>query len=289
MKTLTREKIASLISISIIFSFQLLLVVICYTGDVMADTAISQQSIENIPIDQWRSLANKNIYFGHQSVGASIIDSMQQLIKKHDQIKLNFKEIASSEEASEATFMHSTVGKNRDPESKIHDFETIMTQGVGKKVDIALVKFCFIDIGPETDIQGIFSTYKKTLNRLKQQFPETIFVHVTVPLKTSRLSLKSIIKKLFGSQDIWEYDRNIKSNEYNQILRNEYKGIDPIYDLAEVESTYPNGSRASFTKNGKTYYFLVSEYSTDGGHLSLEGRMRAAEQLLILLADISTP
>jgi len=42
---------------------------------------------------------------------------------------------------------------------------------------------------------------------------------------------------------------------------------EPLFDLAAIESTAPDGTRASFMKDGKTYYQMVSDYTHDGGHL----------------------
>ena len=72
------------------------------------------------------------------------------------------------------------------------------------------------------------------------------------------------------------------------MLRKEYEGKVPLFDIAKIESTFPDGTRCSFTKDGKTYYSMVSEYTSDGGgHLNATGRKKFAEQLLILLAQLN--
>ena len=43
----------------------------------------------------------------------------------------------------------------------------------------------------------------------------------------------------------------------------------------------------TFTKDGENYYSLVPDYTDDGGHLNEKGRKIVAEQLLILLANLS--
>ena len=90
-----------------------------------------------------------------------------------------------------------------------------------------------------------------------------------------------------GKKDIWEYDANIRKNEFNDLLRKEYSGKEPIFDLAYVESTFPDGRRSTFTKAGETYYSMAPEYTYDDGHLNETGRKRAAEQLLVLLANLN--
>ena len=60
----------------------------------------------------------------------------------------------------------------------------------------------------------------------------------------------------------------------------------PLFDLAAIESTAPDGTRASFVRDGKTYYQMVSDYTHDGGHLNELGQKRVAEQLLVFLAGL---
>jgi hypothetical protein len=78
---------------------------------------------------------------------------------------------------------------------------------------------------------------------------------------------------------------NIKRNEYNQMLISKYQGIDPIFDLAKVESTLPNGQRTTFKFGDKSYYALANQYTSDGGHLNEIGRYYAAKELLKVLSE----
>ncbi len=144
-----------------------------------------------------------------------------------------------------------------------------------------------MDIGAETNVASLFTMYKNSLGQLKKKYPATTFIHITVPLRTSKMTFKTRIKKILRIKNIWEYDRNINKNEFNKLLKKEYKGKEPIFDLAMVESTYPDGRRATFKKDGKIYYSLVPDYSNDGGHLNDMGRNKVAEQLLILLVNLS--
>ena len=89
-----------------------------------------------------------------------------------------------------------------------------------------------------------------------------------------------------GIKKIWEYDDNIKRNEYNEMIIKKYEGKEPVFDIAKIQSTFPDGTRCSFSKDGKTYYSMVPEYTNDGGHLNEIGRKKVAEQFLILLTNL---
>ena len=253
----------------------------------MPEEAIKFPSIKDVPASAWEKLSQKKIYFGHQSVGFNIIDGIKDLMKKNPQIRLNIVETNNPADFKVKLFVHSMVGKNHDPESKISDFEKLMEKGVGSAADIAFFKFCFVDIGAETNVINLFTKYKNSLGQLKRKYPETTFIHVTVPLRTSKTSFKTLIKKILGKKDIWEYDRNINKNEFNQLLRKEYEGKETVFDLAMIESTYSDGRMSTFKKEGQIYYSLVPDYSNDGGHLNDAGSKKVAEQLLILLANLS--
>ena len=88
-------------------------------------------------------------------------------------------------------------------------------------------------------------------------------------------------------KNMWRYDANIKRNEFNKLIRKEYAGKEPVFDLAEMESTHPDGRRGAFSKDGKTYYSMIPDYTHDGGYLNEKGRKKDSEQLLILLANLS--
>ena len=256
-------------------------------GDEMQINNVNLPSIKDIPNSSWEKLSQKKIYFGHQSVGFNIIDGIKDLMKENQQIKLNIVETSEPEALDNPLFAHSRVGSNMDPKSKTDAFASLMDKGIGDRADIAFFKFCYVDIGGQTHVQEIFTHYKDTLVRLRAKYPKTTFVHVTVSLGTSIATLKTRIKTLMGKKDIWEYDANIRKNEFNDLLRKEYSGKEPIFDLAYVESTFPDGRRSTFTKAGETYYSMAPEYTYDDGHLNETGRKRAAEQLLVLLANLN--
>jgi len=247
---------------------------------------INFSSIKDIPETVWQRLSHKKIYFGHQSVGNNIIDGIKDIIKENSKIKLNIVKTNDPKMFTTPIFAHSPIGKNMDPISKINAFAKFMERGIGDKADFAFFKFCYVDITKNTDINQIFTYYKNTMKHLKEKYPKTTFIHITVPLTIVQTGFKVWIKKIIG-RPIGGYADNIKRNQFNEMLRNEYKNKEPIFDLALIESTFPDGTRCFFTDEGKTYYSLVPAYTHDGGHLNELGRKIVAEQLLILLAKLS--
>jgi len=242
-------------------------------------------SIKDVPESSWKKLSERRTYFGHQSVGFNIVDGLKDVMKENPQIRLNVVETNNPEDFNAPFFAHSTLGKNTEPLSKIDAFANYMERGIGDKVDIAFFKFCYVDVTVMKDVDKVFTHYKNTMSRLKKTYPKTAFVHVTVPVTSIQSGIKAWIKKIIG-RPIGGYEDNIKRNRFNKMLRKEYGGKDAIFDLAKIESTFPDGRRASFTKDGKAYYAMVPHYTHDGGHLNKLGRKIAAEQLLVLMANL---
>jgi len=97
----------------------------------------------------------KILFFGHQSVGANILDGVREI---------------SPESLGNIHDVY--VGENRDPLSKILDFERQLDQLVasGQQIDIAALKFCFVDI-PNTEISEVQAivAYVDAIERMKQK------------------------------------------------------------------------------------------------------------------------
>jgi hypothetical protein len=233
---------------------------------------------------QISSLANKRVFFGHQSVGANIIQGIRDLMAEDPRFNLKIVSSAEPQSVSGPAFVEATIGDNRKPRSKNDAFLAILGKGLGAQGGIAMYKYCYLDIDSSADVQQIFEDYRKTVNESKSQYPLLKIVHVTVPLRTVEPTMKAWIKSLFGRAT--ERDANVKRNEFNNLMRRIYGGTEPIFDLAAVESMRPDGSRSYFPHRNEKIFMLAPEFTADGGHLNEVGRRAAAERLLLLLAEL---
>jgi hypothetical protein len=254
-------------------------------GGKMPQQTVTFPSIKDVPASSWQKLSQKKIFFGHQSVGNNILDGVRDLIKENPKIQLSILETAGPEDFQKPIFGHERVGDNTKPLSKLKAFSAAMESGLGGQLDTAFLKFCYVDVVGETDVEKLFSDYRDAFKNLAAMYPHIKFVHLTVPLTVTKQTWKTYTKKLLGKNNIWEYADNIKRNEFNDLIRKEYGDKEAVFDLAKVESTSPEGKRSSFAKDGITYYSLFPDYTHDGGHLNGLGRKIVAEQLLILLAN----
>jgi lysophospholipase L1-like esterase len=254
----------------------------------MSKTTFS--SISDVPREHWAKLAETKIFFGHQSVGYNIIEGIKDIAADHDYIKLNIvetKDLPSN--FDEPCFSHAQVGRNMDPASKIDGFVRMMDEELGNKVDIAFLKFCYIDIMRNSKPQEIFNSYSNAINDLSERYPETTFLHVTVPLKSAPIgfknTMKECVKVLIRKPGI--FDDNSKRQQYNQLLNETYAESEHFFDLATVEATGLDGRKCYTSRGSQKVPLMAKEYTYDGGHLNKQGQRAVAEQLLIRLAELA--
>ncbi len=251
---------------------------------------IALPSIDDVPKEYWAKLAEKKIFFGHQSVGYNIIGGITDIINERDYIKLNVIEAREPAAFDQPVFAHSQVGMNTDPFSKIKRFGEIMDAGVGSKADIAFFKFCYVDIMRNSDPQEIFDGYRAVMKELKDRYPSTKFLHVTVPIRSApkgaKRNLKQTVKSLIGKPGV--LDDNMMRQCYNKLLRNAYSKTEPFFDLALIESINPDGFGCHVVKGAEKVNVMAPEYTEDGGHLNSRGGKMVAEQLLIILAEMAS-
>jgi len=226
-------------------------------------------------------IAGEKIYFGHQSVGYNIVNGINLLVND-SQKRLEVIE-GFPDKNSKPGFYHSLNGKNCYPIGKIDDFVTKMEGGIGGNVDIAFFKFCYIDFSKETDVDQLFEHYKSSMARLKREFPGIKFIYCTAPLTRNSGWLKTLLKLLLHKGNSDKLD-NLKRNEFNQLIHNEYDNKETIFDIAKFES---NEYQTYFIKDGIKIYAMDADLTSDGGHLNTLGSEIVAKGLIELLVNMN--
>jgi hypothetical protein len=227
-------------------------------------------------------IARRRIYFGHQSVGLNLIEGMTQLARSAG-APLRVVAVDRVGALPPGTFAHGPVPENGNPGLKIQSFERALSGATD--LDIAFVKFCYVDFRDSTDVRELFARYQATIAALKAKHPRTTFLHVTVPLTTIQGGAKALVKRALGRPPAGVLE-NVRREEYNALLRQAVQGKEPLFDLARIESTWPDGRRETFDWKGRSVPALVPSYTDDGGHLNRAGELRAARELVSVLASV---
>jgi hypothetical protein len=271
-----------------ISTFNLILIIFMISCDQRTETNLYQLEkmnlLKNIPQTQWDTLASKKIYFGHQSVGFNIMDGVKMHLKDNPNIGLHIAEGQSPDIFTTTVFAHDRNGKNGDPKSKIDAFCNAVESGLGNSIDMAGFKFCYVDFKKGTDVNDVFQYYKFKMKALQLKYPNLQIVHFTVPIRSLQKGPKGLINKILG-REIGVSDNSVRQ-KFNDLLLNEFKG-QPVFNIAQFESTFPDGSRCFTEVAGEKIYSMVPAYTYDSGHLSDKGKFIVSAHLLTFLAEQS--
>jgi hypothetical protein len=214
-------------------------------GGKGTDTAMTPQLAADLT-----SIGRSRILFLHHSVGVNILAGMERLDAEAGGGHLLMAWIERAAAIEGPLLAHGGGGRNMEPKSKIDAFAAVIRGEPRLKPDLAFMKLRF--------------------------------AHVTAPLFRRPTDLKSSARRLLG-REVWEDAANVKRAEYNRRLKETFAS-DPVFDLARVEATGPDGSVSSFEQGGRTYLTLHPSFTDDGGHLNASGQRTAGAAAIRFLA-----
>jgi lysophospholipase L1-like esterase len=241
-------------------------------------TTTSLPPLADISDAEWEALASRRIFFGHQSVGANVLDGVRDLMREEPRIRLNIVRSMQPSTVVGPALMESSIGENGNPSSKAQAFLDALTYGVGDNA-VVMYKYCYLDVTPGTDADAMFEEYRRTIEAVRGRHAGATIVHITAPLTVEEPAPKRLLKSVLGKPT--QRSLNGKRARFNTLLRETYGGVDPVFDLARVEAggSTPDGAPSA----------LSPVLSDDGGHLNVLGRRLAAAELLRVLATLAPP
>lgn len=253
----------------------------------LAAKTIGNEGALNVTMTQFAkdltSVRQARLLFSHQSVGANILAGIRQLDAEFPGPALRTLPLEQAADSPGPVLIDYSGGRNADPKSKIDAFAATIRNEARLKIDVAFMKFCYVDFNPRTNVEDLFGHYRSTLEVLKREHPQIQFVHVTVPLTTWPTGLKWRIFRIIG-KEVWEDAANVKRAQFSRRLHETFKS-DPVFDLALVEATTPEGRLTQFEQHGQSYLSLYPGYTEDNGHLNAAGQRAAANAIIKILAE----
>jgi hypothetical protein len=212
------------------------------------------------------------LLFGHQSVGEDILRGLRELQARGERVPLvqEGRGPAATEEP-QAVITHFRVGRNGDPEAKIRDFVSAVETGADG-LDVALFKFCYVDIDSRERAEKLFSAYTDAMDLLQKNQPSVRVAHCTVPLRTLPDGIRWKLKALIGKRPP-QLEHNRARELFNDKLRARYGSNAALFDLARLESGTGAAAPGAVPE-------LLPSYSRDGGHLNENGRAVVASAFL---------
>ncbi len=228
------------------------------SGEIVIDHT-SIEAVASYPQSTMDLIGEQSWYFAHASVGGNMLDGMASLAQSDPSRFLMDINAVDDYEAAPPSPELGTVYENHRGNPPWQDKITMFEDAVrdlewrDPNVHVVMNKLCYIDWMADAQV------YLESMAMLEAEFPETVFVYMTIPLKTAQDS------------------ESIARAEYNQTVREFCQGRDCILlDIADIESHDPDGNLVTFNSGGVDYPIMFGDYTYDGGHLTLAGAERVA-------------
>lgn len=275
------------------------LVVLVLAVTVVADRWSKEKSIpiqgnvaSAITTADLTAVARTRVFFGHFNVGMSVLNAIPGVYADHGVSAPPIEQGRAEAGPNGGFIAHKSIDEGVIDAGKtaLEDFDRTMRGGMGRQVDVALMKFCWGDIANSTDVDALFARYRDTMAALERDFPDVTFIHVTVPLTTEPglfTELETRLKILIGRRQVRGPRANVARERLNALIRGEYAGRH-LFDLAAIESTKPDGTRVSGSYDNRGYFALYDGYGSDEwGTLNAVGAKIAATAFLEAIAQAS--
>ena len=224
-------------------------------------------------------VASLRVVFAHQSVGSNILDGVRAIAGREN-VPIRIEE-ARSDSSTAPGIVHFRVGENGKPESKIDDFRRTLAARPFGNVDVALMKFCFVDFDADIDPKKLAADYESLIDTLQREQPATRFVAVTVPLETLQTGFKAWLKRALGREP-GGYESNARRYAFNDEIRRHFAPAE-LFDLARAESS-AGGAAHTYAIGSVRAEALDPAFSADGAHLNADGEVAVAGALIRALA-----
>ena len=253
---------------------------------VAANAVTGGVGTAEVSVADLQKVARTRVFFGHQSVGNNILDGVPAVFSAAGVQPPSIEQRRDAPGGSGGFIVHSLIGENTKPLGKIKDFDAVLRGGLAQHVDVAVMKLCYVDITPSTDVDALFTAYRDTIAALEKDFPDVTFIKATVPLTTKPTNVERL-KLWLKDNDGYGAAANATRERLNELIRKEYQGKH-LFDVAAVESTASDGSRVSGRHEDQPYFALADGYAADPGHLNADGSRRVATAWLTAVANASS-
>jgi VCBS repeat-containing protein len=209
-------------------------------------------------------------YFAHASVGECIIEGVTNLhaadsgfYELHGNDATNVPPETTLTGVIYNDYRGNLIGNGNysgDWQWKVAYFQTAVSNGWHyPTIDLALSKFCFIDIWYATSsnaVATLLNTYLNSMVSLEAAYPQTVFVYATMPVTTLNYSFETL-----DSEPTCDYWRNV----FNESLRTWCAANNRVlFDVADIEAHDTNGDLSTFTFDGATCEELWSGDTVGG-------------------------
>jgi hypothetical protein len=234
-------------------------------------------------------------FFAHQSVGADILAGIEQLTRDGAsvarvldlaQARDNTRDHNGPDLTHSLLIIHERIGANREPLTKIAAFRAVLAANPRPEIDVALLKFCYVDIATPAEAEALWRHYETAIEELSTAHPGVQLVHCTVPLRSLPEGPYAWLRRRVLGHRHPAFAANRARDWFNRQVRERFGGGHGLFDLAALESRRANGKPCELIDAGTRVPSLAREWTYDGGHLNDRGRTMAAAAFLEFLQTL---
>ena len=232
---------------------------------------------------RWWVIAERTVYFGHQAIGSDVVAGVEGVAQE---FALPLRVIKTREPATVTgpAFVHFLAGQSRDFASKNAAVLRLLESPTRARRPVVLLQYCYGDVSSHADTATMFEAYRDTVDTIQFEHPDVTIVHSTIPLMTVESAFMSGAKQFLGRST--RREGAIARHRYNELVRAEFTDSEPIFDLAKLEATRPDGTLAGFAAEGRMIETLAPDNTDDGSHLNARCQRAAGEALLDVLSNV---
>jgi hypothetical protein len=229
---------------------------------------------------RWSRIAERTVYFGHQSVGASLCTAVGSLASEQG-LPLKLITTHEPEKVIGPAIVSFHVGRHRDCASKNAAILRLLESRTRAGNPVVLLKYCHGDIVGADDYAMLFNAYRDTVEMIQFEHPDVTVVHSTIPLTAVESSLRARARRYLGRTT--RRQAAVGRHRYNELVRAEFGLTQPLFDVARVQATGVNGI-ATFRSGRNRIEVSAPENTVAGVNLSSGCLRAAAESLLDVLS-----
>jgi len=235
-----------------------------------------------IVTSRWSVIAGRTVYFGHHAIGSDVVAGVEGVAEKHA-VPLRFVKTREPATVAGPAFVHFLVGQSRDFASKNAAGLRLLESPRRARRPVVLLKYCSGDISSPTETATMFEAYRDTVDTIQFEHPDVTIVHSTIPLMTVESAFMSGARQFLRRPT--RREGAIARHRYNELVRAEFTDTEPIFDLAKLEATRPDGTLAGFAAEGRMIETLAPDNTDDGSHLNARCQRAVGEALLDVLSN----
>lgn len=226
---------------------------------------------DEMDLATYNAALSKRTVFGHQSVGWQVLQGVEMWADELGAPDPTFPDYEGGGLPGSGGFLgHFYCGTNGNSFTKTAEFLSHLLNGLASQVDIVVLKFCYADLrsGSGYTPQQMFDDYKAWVDAVESQFPQLTVIYATTAIVMGENS---------------DGANNGLRQTYNNLVRAEYGASGRLWDVADIESTDPNGNKILY---GGVESLYSGYASPDQRHIYGLGRTTVSAPLLQLIAQL---